>query len=174
MTDWTRASIFPSRGATQARPPRISTPRISRKWWECAYHRTQASASHTGLDAPADGFCTRHPILCGCQRDPTTSYGPISARLASTSTMSRRRRAAAIASPSRVFAFCRTPRARCSKAEKWSPFLARFLLFVAPSGGSSLRVGYDVDPLRVRRGFSVVVVVPVPPLVRRGLGVTLG
>jgi hypothetical protein len=36
-----------------------------------------------------------------------------------------------------------------------------------------LRVGYYVDPLRVRRGFGVVVVVPVPPLVRRGLGVTL-
>src|SRR5215471_18879393 len=51
--------------------------------------------------------------------------------------------------------------------------LARFRLFVAPSGGGSFRVGYDVDPLRVRRGFSVVVIVPVPPLVRRGLRVTL-
>src|SRR5918911_3347311 len=35
-------------------------------------------------------------------------WGPISARLASTSTMGRRRRAAAIASPSRVCAFSRT------------------------------------------------------------------
>src|SRR6266704_5291953 len=51
--------------------------------------------------------------------------------------------------------------------------LARFLIFLAPSGGGSLRVGYDIDPLRVRRGLGVVVVVPVPPLVRRGLGVTL-
>src|SRR5215469_18944650 len=30
-----------------------------------------------------------------------------------------------------------------------------------------------LDPLRVRRGLGVVVVVPVPPLVPRGLGVTL-
>src|SRR5262249_61409492 len=52
------------------------------------------------------------------------------------------------------------------------PSLARFL-FVAPSQGSSLRVGYDIDPLRVRRRLGVVVVVPVPPLIRRGLGVTL-
>jgi hypothetical protein len=51
--------------------------------------------------------------------------------------------------------------------------LARFHLCVAPSGGGSLRVGYDIDPFRVRRGLGVVVVVPVPPLVRRGLGVTL-
>src|SRR5215472_16172797 len=36
-----------------------------------------------------------------------------------------------------------------------------------------VRVGYYVDPLRVRQGLGVVVVVPVPPLVRRGLGVTL-
>src|SRR5215510_13195474 len=51
--------------------------------------------------------------------------------------------------------------------------LARFRLFLAPSQGGSLRVGYDIDPLRVRRGLGVVVVVPVPPLVRWGLGVTL-
>src|ERR1019366_4146819 len=37
-------------------------------------------------------------------------WGPVSARLASTSTMGRRRRAAAIASPSRVCAFSRTRR----------------------------------------------------------------
>src|SRR6516164_10311719 len=47
-----------------------------------------------------------------------------------------------------------------------------FLVCLALSGGF-LRVGYDVDPLRVRRGLGVVVVVPVPPLVPRGLGVTL-
>src|SRR5262249_31118506 len=51
--------------------------------------------------------------------------------------------------------------------------LARFCLFVPPSRGSFLRVSYDIDPLRVRRGLGVVVVVPVPPLVRRSLGVTL-
>src|SRR5207302_5678571 len=50
---------------------------------------------------------------------------------------------------------------------------ASFRLCVAPSGGGSFRVGYDIDPLRVRRGLGVVVVVPVPPLVRRGLEVTL-
>src|SRR5258708_11365087 len=38
----------------------------------------------------------------------TVPCGPVSARLASTSTMGRRRRAAAIASPSRVCAFSRT------------------------------------------------------------------
>src|SRR6266853_3554744 len=53
------------------------------------------------------------------------------------------------------------------------PSLARFRLCVAPSGGGSFRVGYDIDPLRVRRGLGVVVVVPVPPFVRRGLRVTL-
>src|SRR5215472_150251 len=51
--------------------------------------------------------------------------------------------------------------------------LARFRLFVAPSRGGSFRVGYDIDPLRVRRGLGAVVVVPVPPLVWRGLGITL-
>src|SRR5437868_13521497 len=56
---------------------------------------------------------------------------------------------------------------------KWRRSLARFRLFLASSGGSSLRIGYDVDPLRVRRGLSAIVVMPVPPLVRRGLGVTL-
>src|SRR5215813_5928052 len=35
------------------------------------------------------------------------------------------------------------------------------------------RVGYYVDPLLVRRGLRVVVVVPVPPLVRRRLRVAL-
>src|SRR5262245_26740393 len=49
-----------------------------------------------------------------------------------------------------------------------------FRLFVAPSGGGCLRVGYYIDPLRIRRGLGVVVVVPVPPLVRRGFGITLG
>src|SRR5215469_7072244 len=51
--------------------------------------------------------------------------------------------------------------------------LARFRLFLAPSDGGSLRVGQDIDPLRVRCGLGIVVVVPVPPLVRRSLGVTL-
>src|ERR1700729_3843698 len=39
--------------------------------------------------------------------------------------------------------------------------LARFL-FLASSGGSSLRVGNYVHPLGVGRGFDAVVVVPVP------------
>ena len=52
------------------------------------------------------------------------------------------------------------------------PSLGRFRLCVAlPEGGFS-SVGH-LDPLRFRRGLGVVVVVPVPPLVRRGLGVTL-
>src|SRR5262245_32008696 len=53
------------------------------------------------------------------------------------------------------------------------PFLARFRLLLAPSDGGTLRVGQYIHPLRVRRGFGVVVVVPVPPFVRRGLGITL-
>jgi hypothetical protein len=50
---------------------------------------------------------------------------------------------------------------------------SRFLLRRALSGGS-LRVGDYVDPLPVRRGLGFVVVVPVPPLVWRRLGVALG
>ena len=50
---------------------------------------------------------------------------------------------------------------------------SRFLLCRALSGGS-LRVGDYVYPLRVRRGLGLVVVVPVPPLVWRRLGVALG
>src|SRR5215831_14166439 len=65
----------------------------------------------------------------------------------------------------------REPAARRRRSGR--PSLARFRLFVAPSGGGSLRVADDIDPLRVRRWLRVVVVVPVPPLVRRGLGVTL-
>src|SRR5216684_7393380 len=45
-------------------------------------------------------------------------------------------------------------------------------LCVALSEGGFSSVGH-FDPLPVRRGLSVVVVVPVPPLVRRGLRVTL-
>src|SRR5271163_2600754 len=55
---------------------------------------------------------------------------------------------------------------------KWRPALARFLFLSAPSGGG-LRVGYYIDPLRVRRALGAIVVVPVPPFVRRGLGITL-
>src|SRR6202158_5912763 len=47
-----------------------------------------------------------------------------------------------------------------------------FLLCVALSEGGFSSVGH-LDPLPVRRDLGVVVVVPVPPLVRRGLGVTL-
>src|SRR5260370_8157168 len=68
------------------------------------------------------------------------------------------------------------PRGGPAAARRWRsgrPSLARFRLCVAPSGGGSFRVGYYIDPLRVRRGLGVVVVVPVPPFVRRGLGVTL-
>src|SRR5215467_13146276 len=45
-------------------------------------------------------------------------------------------------------------------------------LCVAPSECGFSFVGH-LDPLRARRGLGVVVVVPVPPLVWRGLGVTL-
>src|ERR1700757_2143450 len=44
-------------------------------------------------------------------------------------------------------------------------------LLLSEGGFSS--VGH-LDPLRVRRGFGVVVVMPVPPLVRRGLRIALG
>src|SRR5215471_5411236 len=47
------------------------------------------------------------------------------------------------------------------------------LLFGLPFLGGFLRVVYYVDPLRIRRGRGVVVIVPVPPLVRRSLGVAL-
>src|ERR1700679_1218382 len=46
-----------------------------------------------------------------------------------------------------------------------------FLLRVTLSGGF-LRVGDYIDPLLVGRGPGVVVIVPVPPFIRRGLGVT--
>src|SRR5439155_6442626 len=52
------------------------------------------------------------------------------------------------------------------------PSLARFRLCVALSEGGFSSAGH-LDPLRVRRGLGLVVVVPVPPLVRRGLRVTL-
>src|SRR5260370_33016952 len=68
------------------------------------------------------------------------------------------------------------PRGGPAAARRWRsgrPSLARFRLCRAPSGGGSFRVGYYIDPLRVRRGLGVVAVVPVPPLVRRRLGVTL-
>src|SRR5208282_4780806 len=59
-----------------------------------------------------------------------------------------------------------------SQAAKRPPSLALFFLCGALSGGF-LRVGDYVDTLRVSRGFGGVVVVPVPPLVRLSLGVTL-
>src|SRR5690348_8422905 len=53
-----------------------------------------------------------------------------------------------------------------------APCLFRLSFFFAPSHGRRLRVGDDIGTLRVRRGFGDVVVVPVPPLVRRALRVT--
>src|SRR5919108_5749228 len=50
--------------------------------------------------------------------------------------------------------------------------LARFRLCVALSKGRFSGVG-NLDPLRVRRGLGGIVVVPVPPFVRLGLGITL-
>src|SRR5260370_14248112 len=47
-----------------------------------------------------------------------------------------------------------------------------FRLCVALSEGGFSSVGH-LDPRLVRRGLGLVVVVPVPPLVRRRLGVTL-
>src|SRR5918992_3428391 len=62
---------------------------------------------------------------------------------------------------------------RCSRVRRGDrPFLARFRLCVALSECGFSSVGH-LDPLRVRRGLGVIVVVPVPPLVRRGLRVTL-
>src|SRR5579859_2513782 len=64
----------------------------------------------------------------------------------------------------------------CSGAAKWepshSPPLARFRPCVPFSEGGFSSVRH-LDPLRVRRGLGLVVVVPVPPLVRRVLGVPL-
>src|SRR6267143_320692 len=62
------------------------------------------------------------------------------------------------------------PAARRRRSSR--PSLARFRPCVALSEGGFSSVGH-LDPLRVRRGLGLVVVVPVPPLVRRGLGVTL-
>src|SRR5215469_11006546 len=66
----------------------------------------------------------------------TGPCGPASARLASTSTMGRRRRAAAIASPSRVCAFSR---ARSLSSSAWnvarSTAGGRFGALVAPAAG---------------------------------------
>src|SRR5271166_1638185 len=43
----------------------------------------------------------------------------------------------------------------------------------APSLRSTRRVGEYIYPHRMRRGLGLVVIVPVPPLIRRFLGVTL-
>src|SRR6266566_3603948 len=62
--------------------------------------------------------------------------GPVSARLASTSTMGRRRRAAAIASPSRVCAFSRTRSLYSSAWKVARPTAAgRLGALVAPAAG---------------------------------------
>src|SRR5580700_10567337 len=50
--------------------------------------------------------------------------------------------------------------------------LSFFLLCRALSCGF-LRIGDYVDPLRIRCCLVLIVVVPVPPLVRRGPGITL-
>jgi hypothetical protein len=55
----------------------------------------------------------------------------------------------------------------CSKAAKWSPFFGSLSRRRRAFGRRLL------GPLRVRRGLGVVVVVPVPPFVRRSLRVTL-
>src|SRR5215469_581257 len=63
----------------------------------------------------------------------------------------------------------------CADGERGSgrPSSARFRLFLASTDSGSLRIGQDIDPLQVRSGLGIVVVVPVPPLVRRSLWVTL-
>ena len=77
-------------------------------------------------------------------------FGPISARLASTSTMGNRRRAAAMASPSRVCAFSRT-RSLSSSAWKVARSTAegRFGALVGrpPAGRGSLRHPSWLSPL---------------------------
>src|SRR5215472_8334057 len=57
--------------------------------------------------------------------------------------------------------------------ESARPSLARLGLFV-PATSGSCRVRDDIDPFWIRRGFGVVVIVPVPPLVRLGLRITFG
>src|SRR5579863_9260951 len=61
------------------------------------------------------------------------------------------------------------PRGRCSGRLSWASCR---LLRVAPAEGGFSYVRY-LNPLPVRRGLGLVVIVPVPPLVWRGLGVTL-
>src|ERR1039457_5336318 len=134
----------------------------------------------------------------------TSPCGPINFVVGSTSTIGSRRRAAAIASPSRVCAFSRT---RNASSSAWNvlrsttlgarsssltmsvmvlsfaaqAFLATshsfavtcFGLCLAPSHGGACRVGDDIDPQWVGRGLGLVVVMPVPPLVRRSLRVAL-
>src|SRR4051812_37627919 len=47
-------------------------------------------------------------------------------------------------------------------------------LFLAPSSSGCYWIGDDIDPLRMRRGLLVVIIVPVPPFVRRRLRIALG
>src|SRR6516225_1517683 len=66
----------------------------------------------------------------------------------------------------------RSAHRRMLQRREGSPFLSLLPFCVALSEGGFSSVGH-LDPLSGRRGLSVVVVVPVPPLVRRALGVTL-
>src|SRR5215467_2500326 len=61
---------------------------------------------------------------------------------------------------------------RVLKGDEVIALLARLRLCVAPSEGRFHSVGH-LDLFRVRRGLYFVVVVVVPPLVRRGLWVAL-
>src|SRR5260370_13817777 len=70
-----------------------------------------------------------------------------------------------------MFLSCNKAQSRRRSSGRDSP-RSCFRLGVALSKGGLSSVGH-LDPLPVRRGLGVVVVVPVPPLVRRGLGGTL-
>src|SRR5215831_16940921 len=67
-----------------------------------------------------------------------------------------------------------TSAARTSSVQIVREILACFFFFLLPSQSRPLRVGDDVDPLRVGCSLGVVIVVPVPPLVRRSLRKALG
>src|SRR5215472_18551279 len=83
-----------------------------------------------------------------------------------------------MAEPSRRFAqddtwgMAANPGENGSAAASLTCFL--LLFFLATADGGAFRVSEDIDPLWVRRRLSVVIVVPIPPLVGLGLRVAFG
>src|SRR6201991_1078852 len=107
---------------------------------------------------------------------PTSGVAP------STATMGRRRRAAAMLSPSRVWAFSRirnassaawkSPRSTTSGVpDSWSRM---FVIALVPAVTKGLHSGIrNLDPFRLGCGARNVALVPVPPFVRFALRVAL-